>query len=396
MNTYTITGKISKKINYFCSFHIKNEKNATFYKIRGKFYSTDLSKEWPAKKLVKKLKANESSARNSGCLSVIRKHPRLVEKTLKIESQNHLTNHWSFVHGRSAAWMISQNVLESLGYQGAACLRVFKKETAFSGKEIGRIVRVANSIYCPIISEAIVKTGTYSVAILSFFVSPLYSFMDQSPNIRERLLSGTLSSLDCNFSESPFCFVLGSEKPSINSVNKYSIHLPSFELPGNQSAMENQKIKELSIDMIQIAMQAKGYAKKQIDELVTALLPVYNEAFALPIGQLLIINAPKDMLGIAFHSVPGGIPTGAPLGSKTQQIRLILTDEVLRSPRITVSDVTDFTKERQIIYDKEAVDQCMLSIYGTTTPETTEQESSALKNYAEVLNKIRGITARLK
>ncbi len=138
----------------------------------------------------------------------------------------------------------------------------------------------------------------------------------------------------------------------------------------------------------------KGYSQNKIDLVMEKLPSLYSEAFDLPVGQLLVIGVPKSMKNFVYDSTSYGIPTGKSLSHLSNQVRIILSDKILKSEEITVTNAMNFEEVQKQCnaFAKEDVEQCMISIFQTAQPKSTEQEKTAIERYSAFINTVNQLT----
>lgn len=360
------------KTNPIINIFIKTDKTNGLHKGKKRVYST-----MPDKLLATTMQNRYIFCKsNSNCYNRVLKHPITIKNYLRVASQLHRDDLWPLVHGQSSAGAISQRILNAIGHNGIQSLRIKEEESdqerLSMKQQLQNKINAATQLYAksPVIARLVVGVQKRTANLY-----PPLRF-DHQMNNRSYLLSATLGGLYCEFHESPLSLVFGG------MVSATLVPVILEDAPGNISIIGNQKTQAIGTDMIQMGMRAKGFSEKKIHGLMEQLPLLYSEAFALPMGQLIVIGVPKSKRHFVYDSTSYGIPTGKPVSNKSEQVRLILSHEVMQSKEIAFINTMDDQQVDQLCApsDKE-VDDCMFALFGTMQPKSTEQESLAIQSY---------------
>lgn len=298
-----------------------------------------------AEKMTKKYFLSRSAL---GCFNRVLEHPKIIGRYLRVAEQLHKMDKLPLVHGQSCGWAIPQRILQALDYQGMECLRLDNDKTDAQKKitqeKLIKKMNSARDLYSisPIAAEIISEIKSFSGI---FFNENRF---DHDPDNSFHLISATLGGLHCEMTESPLFFVFGGAV--YDKLRPVQLGL----FPGNHSAMGPIKSELIGTQMIKNAMVTKKCSEKTISAIIEALPDLYDEAFKLPIGQIIVLGIPKEMKKYVYHSRAFGYPTGKNVDlvidgivnnnsfDNFPQMRLILTEEVMSSTKISVLNVMDF------------------------------------------------------
>lgn len=320
---------------------------------------------------------------DSACVNEVCDHPRIIENYLRIAAQMKELNQLPLVHGQTSGFAIPQRIVGALGYNGLERLRTVDEsvEAKVAQQELVQMAMKKKQDYL----KSPELTNLFAGLKSMIFQWKHSKCIDKMPKYRPHLLSITIGGLHTETFESPLHLVFGGKHYC------KSIYYTTDPIPGNISLISRNVMQSKGCDMICSGMRAKGYSEKKIESLVKQLPPLFDEAYTLPIGQLIVIGVPQDMLDVAYSCEEYGFPNGQTMDCATGQARIILTPEVLRSKRITMVNAMDFKEVDAFCphVDKTpVVKEMMKEIFQVESPKNTEKEALAVRGYEGLTEKI--------
>lgn len=219
------------------------------------------------------------------------RHEEILTRYFHVADGMHQRGLIPLVHGQSATWMIPQHILKTIGF--AQQLRVFPDDSAKGVRAIAQRI-----------DSEMERRASHWIPFYRFL--PCFKMLDLR-ELREHLLSVTIGLPHCEAKESPLSFVFGG----CTLKGRTSVPV-SYE--GNQSILHPTLCREISNRMIAEAVHQRGLPNRLSEHLIAQIDPLYEEAEAAEMGQLLTIGVPYHALQRhAYHSDVGGIPTGLSL-----------------------------------------------------------------------------------
>ena len=283
-----------------------------------------------------------------GCVANTLQYPLLLRNYCRIAQKMANTGYFPVVHAQSSGWMIPQTILKTLGRTGLSSLRCTTPEFLAQGNQvqlaISKEVQQARQARKSCIPCFNVNSWLKEQSV-SWMVNSLRSrlplFHDWHDDVRAQLISCTIGLFHSDMGESPLYLAVGSRR------HRHQSSFITEDVKGNASMLSTMRCKNTANEMIRDALRHAHYTEEDISMLIQDIEPLYEAAFKLDIGQLIVIGIPilyANNFDNIYHSRSFGIPTGksiqevlqlmnaGKMSSEGAQLRILLQNKILQSP----------------------------------------------------------------